>query len=276
MNAGNEIPWRNRAHQGKVEWGRLARREPVMSAYLGRGLAALVLLGGVNLVRADDLDDIRKRDEVARQKLIADTNTALAQSRTLEKSDPAKAVGLLKQVKSRLLDDTLLSDRQRASLLAQVNQRIQIVSELARAAKVENAIAAQKAADKVAVPKKKYEFEAKAESKGPASVAGKYIDTAKSQLDAAQRLKFLKENGFSGTLRETDLSAAQMQELRITERFLILSAQRKPKLDPKEARVLKALDSVMTVDFNAARFSEVMDELMRRTDVAIIVDEASR
>jgi hypothetical protein len=121
-------------------------------------------------------------------------------------------------------------------------------------------------------------FGAQAQKPPPGSVAdtaSKVFKSVNQKLEAADRAKFVRDSGFKNTLREADLAAAAAEEKRISERFLIISQLRVQKLDAKEEAVLRALKSVVPVNFEGAKFKEVIELLQEKLKVPLVVNQDS-
>lgn len=252
-----------------------------MSTSRAQGLS-LVLLVGIGLlcaaqVRADDLDRFKAENEIKAQKLKEDVKAALTQSRTLERSDPAKARDLLRKIQVRLQDDVVLPEAQRETLAAQVRTRLLAVIQAVHDREAEDEAAANRAAARQkAIQRREADLQAQKE-RSPSSIAKDYVNSGRAQLEAALRLKLQRERGQLGTLGEIDrsLTDAMNGEQRITKRFIWASEQRKAKLSPKLAALLKALNSTLTAPFTSTKLREAIDYLQDKTGQTIILDDAS-
>jgi len=236
-------------------------------------LAVVFLSGAVS--RADDLDRFKAENEIKAQKLTADVKAALAQARTLERSDPARARDVLRQVQRRLEDDAVLPESQRSALLGQVQARLRVVIQAAREKEAEEEAAARRASARL---KEIQRREAERQNgRSPSDVVKDYTGSGRAQLEAAQRLKLQRERGQLGALGDIDQSLADGMngEQRITKRFIWATTQRKSKLPPKVAALLKALNSDLTAPFNNTPLREAIDYLQEKTGQIIILDEAS-
>ncbi len=251
-----------------------------MSGYLARNVAVIaVLILGLAWavpVRADELDRFKAENELKAQKLKTEVKAALAQAGALVGTDPVKARDTLRQVQGRLEDDVVLPDRVRTELLQQVRERLRMVIQAVRAREAEEEAAAQKAAVRLK-ERQRREAERQAQKvKSPSAVASDYINSSQNLLNAAQRLKLSKEKGHLGVMDSIDQSLVDgMKEQRITQRFVRATQLRMNKMSPKEVALLKALNSVMSVDYNNSPFREVIDHLQERTGQNIILDEGS-
>lgn len=239
---------------------------------LAFGVAAGFLT--INPLRADELEQFRKQNEIQAQKLEADVRTAIAQSREFEKKDPERAREVLRRAAGKLEDDVILPERQRLQLLQQVRDRLRAVIQTARVKEAEDEVAAQKEANKFRdFPRPG--AERPSPGQGPSSVAKDYLRSAKEREEALNRLRYTREKGVLGTLGDIDDSAADMTERRITPRFLRATELRQQKLTAKEKSLLKALNSVMSVDFDRTPFKEVIDYIQEKTGQTIILDDPS-
>jgi hypothetical protein len=235
--------------------------------------AGLVLAAGA---RADDLDRFKAENEIKAQKLTADVKAALAKSRTLEKSDPVKARDLLRQIQGRLEDDVVLPETERIALAQQVRARLRVVIQAVREREVEEEATAKKAAARQKEVQRR-EADRQGQEKSPSAAAKDRYNAGRAQLDAAQRLKNQREKGRLGALGDIDqsLNTAMAGEQRITKRFVEATALRMKKLSPKEAALLKALNSVLSTPFDKTPFREAIDYLQEKTGQIIILDDAS-
>jgi hypothetical protein len=242
---------------------------------IGVSLAAGLLFAG--RVRADDLDRFKAENEIKAQKLKEDVKAALSQSRSLERTDPAKARDILRKVQARLEDDVVLSESERTTLAGQVRARLRVVIQAVREREAEEEAAARRATARLKeIQRREAEQQARKE-RSPSSVAKDYYNSGRAQLDAAQRLKMQRERGQLGTLGDIDQSLADAMggEQRITKRFIWASEQRKSKLPPKLAALLKALNSSLTAPFTNTKLREAIDYLQEKTGQTILLDEAS-
>ena len=223
-------------------------------------------------VRADDLDRIKAQNELKAQKLIADVNAALAQSRTLE---PVEARELLRKIIGRLEDDLSLTERQRSTLLQQVRNRLRAVIQAARAQEEAEEAAAKKEALRIKASERGTGGERQGKQPGPSDTAKDFYKTAKDRLEAAKESKYKKSKGLLDAQAEIDRSASQIMEQRITPRFLAATERRQQKLTAKEKALLKMLNSTLSVDFKDTQFKEVLEYLQEKTNQPIIIDEGT-
>jgi len=242
-------------------------------AKLALGLiAALVTAGSLPCNgRADEFGRIRAENEVARQKLIGDVEAALALARKLENSDPLQARDALRAAQSKLEADSLLPKLERDRLLSTLSNRLVIVNDAVRARQQDNELAAQKEAHNLEQQLRQPSVPVR----NPNEVANGFINNGKFAIDAAYMDRIRRETGRLDVQRDLDRAAAQLTEERITQHFINITDRRKPRMSKEEQHVMKMLNSTMSVDFNNARFKEVIEYLQERTEMPIILDEGS-
>src|SRR5260370_6640536 len=162
--------------------------------------------------RADDLYRIRAVNDLKAQKLIAEVNAALAQSRTLE---AVEAREVLRRILGRLEDDLVLTERQRASLVQQVRNRLRAVIQAARAQEDAEEAAAKKEVARTTRPGDRG-GDAQGKTPGPSDTAKDIYKTAKDRLDASKNVKLKAEKNRLDAQAEIDKSASLVMEQRIT------------------------------------------------------------
>jgi hypothetical protein len=150
--------------------------------------------------------------------------------------------------------------------------RIREVAEIARQQKV----AGQQAPLKE-LPKKPA---TEPPAKSPASVAEKFIESTGGSVGAAARIQDDKNKGFAGAIGGIAKSSIpQGEDVKFPKDWASKTKLREkyagPVLSPKEIALVKALNSVMSVDFNETPLKTVLEVLQDRTGQAIIVDLAS-
>jgi len=242
-------------------------------AFLGL-LASLVL---VSTVRADDYFEQKKKEQALQaQQAIADVNAALSASRDLEKTDPARAKALLDKALYDLADTRSLDTKQYKDL----NDKL-----LARLARIEDALSAQKksakaAADKQVQADKERQVNDKLAGSGKSTydMAKDRIDGAKKNIDSSIALEKAKQKGILDVTLDIYKSASKMTEERITQYFIDKSEKRKAnKLTKDEVALLKGLNSTMKAEFDKVSLKEFLQYMQDKVPgLTIFVDEASR
>jgi hypothetical protein len=230
---------------------------------------------------ADDLlEKFRARNELKVQKLVSDTNNALAESRRLEKSDAAKARDLLRRALAELEDDTLLPERQRAALEQQVRTRLRDVIARLQAQRAANDQATRQAADKARRDERAKELANDRAQSGPAGVAKKLMGSTADQVAAADRLRKERGRAMNSVFSSLEASATPIAgEVEYPKHWAAITEARKrtvgPRLTKEEVALLKALNSTLSVDFKEHRFRDVIDYLSEKTGQPLITDKNS-
>jgi hypothetical protein len=242
-----------------------------------RLLSSLLILGGILAIplagRADDdLSRFVEQNRLLAQKVKTDAAAAIAQARALEKADPEQAQALLQKALRQVQNSTVLAAGEQTQLTVQLLGRIREVGEIARQQKV-----AGKQAPLQELPRNPG---IETPAKNPASVAEKFIDSTGASVGAAARIQDDKNKGFSGAIGGIAKSSIpQGEDVNFPKDWASKTKLREkyagPVLSPKEIALVKALNSVMSVDFNETPLKTVLEVLQDRTGQAIIVDLAS-
>jgi hypothetical protein len=236
-------------------------------------LVALALLAAPVAGRGgDDLNKFIEQNRILAQKLKAEVNHALAQARVLEKGDPEQAQAVLKQALTKVQNSTALSANEQTQLTSQLSTRLREIGDLLRQQKT-----GQKQAPLKELPRKP---DASPPAEGPAGVAQKVLEKSNNVVDQAAKNKLARDNGFAGAVagiesssippgRDVTFPKDWAAKIKLREQFA------GPQLTPKEVALVKALNSVMTVDFTDTPLKQALEVLMDRTGQAIIVDPES-
>jgi hypothetical protein len=239
-----------------------------MSGSLPRRLALfLAVVASPALCRADDLDRARNAQEIAAQKASEDVRSTLAEARKLEQSNPAEAARLLKKCLSSVQDDPDLSDTQRTSLIRQLRNALRNLDETARSGRTSDSAAAP--------PVDRRPREERPVGSDTAKTARDLHDAARSRVAESGRLKTAKEAANSAAMRGTDEAAIPTDKpIVFASSYAYRAAQRgKPQLTDKEKTLIKALNSVLSVDYDKKPLKDVIADLNERTGQAIVIDE---
>ncbi len=234
--------------------------------------SALVLLSGFASLSAQDLGRFSNLDAIAAQKLVKQVQADIADSRVLEKRSPQDAIQLLQGTQIKIQSASGLGADSRNVLMRQVTQRLAQLNELARAERVEK------------------DLKALNTPKGPAFVPQGQTTPPKTSTDAiknftsAQReqLAKLEQTRILTALKANEVFAAAEKaaipivgDRELSPAWKQITEMRKEKIDPKELTVLKALNSTLSIDFNNAKFRDVIDFLQERTALNIFLHEGS-
>jgi hypothetical protein len=234
------------------------------------------LLGRPGLARADDFDRVRGEQEVAAQKLLDEVKSTLAESRRLEQNNPAEAARLVRGCLALVEDDTALSEAQRTALQRQLRSRLRELDEAVRAKRDRDEQAARLAADRRA-REQRQQGQRSPEPDSPGARSRDFADTVKGRLADAARIKGAKDAGSTAVIQSTQEAAiASDKAIVFASDYAYRAAQRgKQKLTDQEKSLLKALNSVMSVDFNKSPFRDVIDYMTERTGQTIFLDQDS-
>lgn len=280
----------------------------------GIATAAALLLASASAAQAprgqDYLEQVRQREEVARQKLEADVRAALRDVQALSGADSAKALERLQGLLKLLENDTLLPKDRRDRLQRMVKDRVR-VTELER----DGAIAAQSAqGDKEAkaATRRKLEEEQAAERErlrreieaarqqhqqgnsaaasrqaadvagrnptSPAAQASSRINSAADQVNAARRFELDRQRGLAGVNRDIVKSAtppAGDMDFPKDWAARVKNRTTGTPLSAKEKSILDALATPVMVNFKNSRFDDVIEYLSTLTGQPILVDPSA-
>jgi hypothetical protein len=229
------------------------------------GITALL---GVSLAasHAQDLEAIRARQKAALEKLSGEVNAAVEKAPKM----PASDAKFLLETLVRQVKDTDMLDTQRTALLAKLNSRLKQVNEADRGARIEPS-----------GPERKFKYPPVEQPSGrPADVAKGAIDSAKNaQKNASDNIR-LRNEGVLAVNRDIERVLPMDKEISFPKNWKEISERRRdmvnPKLTEKEAKLLKTLNSTISVKYtNEDKFSRVIDSLQDRTGLTIIVDKGS-
>jgi hypothetical protein len=222
----------------------------------------------------DPLADFRARQKAAQEKLVGQVDKAIADSR---KMDPKDAKFLL-QVILRQVKDTDMLPEQRNPLVQRLTTRLTQVDQGEAGVKVGQD---QKSASDP--PRKKFQIpdQPSGGSSGGVSAFAKDFTggmkaAAKSNADLIQN----REKNIVAVNRGIEESHVPSdKEINFPRNWKAISERRKEmvsqKLTAQEAKLLKTLNSTMSVNYDGDEFKAVINHLQDRTGLGIIIDEAS-
>jgi hypothetical protein len=224
-------------------------------------------------VRADDdLSKFVEQNRILAQKIKAEATGAIAQSRVLEKTDPEEAQSILQKALKQVQNSTALPAADQTQLTTQLLGRLRDVNEAVRVHK-----AAQAQAPLKELPKKP---PADPPAQGPSGVAQKVIEKGNAAVDAGARLQEERNKGFGGAVGSI-ASSSVIPSGDVTfpkdwaEKTKLREKYAGPQLTAKEVALIKALNSVLSVDFDNKPLKDVIEYLQDRTGQSIIVDPAA-
>jgi len=247
-----------------------------MSRIILPGLAILALLGS-SLVRADDLAEIKARQIIAAQKLKSQVSEALASSRKLELTKPMEARLLIERTLRDVEGSQDLAATDKTTLTRQLNARLTEVNNATRKAAIE----------KEQEPRSPRDIDQPRTAPAPGKSAGSGVsDIAGSKIAGIKGT----QGSIQSTVREREKSMAKInadgggtltdEPFTLPKNWKELSASREkmfgPQLTEKEAKILKTLNSTITIDYKGDwKFKSVLEDLQEKTGLSLIMDPAS-
>jgi hypothetical protein len=221
-------------------------------------------------------DQIRRQNEVALQKTYSDVADALKEADKVGRKDPEKAVKVLKRMKARVEDDNLLSDAKRDAILKLLKTRIDRWNS---EADDQSRTLADRQEKRKLTKQRRYDDEATGKER--VDRTKRTIEGIRGAINEGKQIARAKEAGFRGVVNSVEKASIpwdgegvkwtddpwlrkQLQKRKITQ-----------KLTKKETALLKILNSTISVDFDGAKFKEVISYLEDKTGQTIFVDEES-
>ena len=246
-------------------------------------VALLALSGASRSFAQDDLTRILERDKIVAQKLQADVDSALSRSRTLEKSDPERAVELLQDTLTKIRNAPELPGEERVRLVQRLQTRVREVTAAAQSKARAEDDAARRAEQKLRQEARDREGAAGGNtgkpappSQGPAGVANQVFQSRNAALNAAGKQSTDRNERNMNVLVGVQRSATAMEgDIVFPKNWDKISERAKPKLTEKEVVMLRALNSTLSVNWDKTSFREVIDLLHDKADLPILIDEQS-
>lgn len=286
----------------------------------GRQVAAAALAIGIVLAlslpapaqaprETDPLDQVRRLNEVAAQRMEAEVRDALADAQRWSATDPERAIVRLRRVLDRLENDTALAATRREALKRMVRDRIRLGETDADRARLRQKETADKllikspsrkaeeerqTAENVAINRTLHTISAlRKEGKTaeadrlandlaqkypdhPAAMVARRSTSAAEQLATTRELNEEKGRRFVGVIREIERSALPpVGVIEYPKDWAQKTAKRKAgvTLTAKEQAILKALNMGVTVNFKDQRFEDVIEYLATLTGQPILLDK---
>lgn len=282
-----------------------------MSGLRSRGLcltavfAGLVAVGAARAQSSDSrdlLDEVRRRAQVAAQKVENDVRDALREAQQLT---PAEAADRLRQALADLDADTALTAERRESLRRTLRDRLRQAEAQAalattrptttrpltrRVAEERREAEQARVAREITAARSLYRDgktdeatraaneTAQRNAGNPAALASRQVHSVNDQLAAARRLQETRDRGVGGTMRDVERSAVlpsgDMDFPRDWKDRTKGRSNAVP-LTPKEQELVRALNTPVTVSYKGTRFEDVIDHLQTLTNQPILVDRGA-
>jgi hypothetical protein len=216
--------------------------------------------------QGDLLDQMRRMDRVAAQKMEADVRQALREAERLARSDRPKAVERLKQALALLEDDTLLLPERRESLKRMLKDRIRVTQ-------TDTDNTAPRGTEK----DKKLPSPARraADDHRAGDQAAEQMTRTTSELEKARQLQKDRERQLAAGYRDVDKSATLSSgDMEFPSDWKERTKGRTTtvQLTAKERSILQALNTTISVNFRNSKLEDVIEYLQTYTGQAILLD----
>jgi hypothetical protein len=245
------------------------------SLVFGAVCALAVLLGGAANAQDNYLKKFKQKSTLDTQKVLADVKGLMLDAQKIRKTNPQGARELLELAKSRVGD---LSEADGADLRRQIVAQLAGLDALAREQAVQADLDSKQAASRLAKEAKlkaQGGIERPQQGSGLTGQAGSFIDNNKKTLMAYGGLKDKREGATVRITNEIYETYSNMEERRFTERFARASERDKAKYTKAEKELLKALNSVMTPNFQNNTLKEAIEYIQEKTGLNVFFDEVS-
>lgn len=253
----------------------------------------------------DRLEEVRRLNEVAAQALENDVRDAIKSADKL-KSDPDKAIGILKGALERLKKDSVLKSEKRIALLLETQERVATLELRAKAGSDARADQPRKPAEEKGEDTLKRDLDhikalqldgkyaeagrlaeelAKRYPDSPAAVQARERARANDGLRDASQIQKDKASGTTGVINSTARSAVPVaSDYQLPANWKELSERRQKyasgqlvELSAKEKAIIEMLNGVTTeaISWQDAPLEEVIKRLEKELGVPIHVHKAA-
>ena len=242
-----------------------------MSRFVVPALTSLALLCVAVSVNAGDLQQIQARKQIAAQKLKTDVARAIEDAR---KVSPESAKQLLERMRREVTDSLDLLPSEKTPLLSQLQTAVRSADEAARAKKV---VDDQR-------PVRLPPITRPVDPPYPGGVSGFAKDWIAQPKNAAKLHADLireREKGNLNLMLGIEKMPPMPNEngIGFPSNWKQLSEARKklvsPQLTEREVKILKTLNSTMSVRYDGDKFKAVLQHLEEKTGLTLIVDPQS-
>jgi hypothetical protein len=253
----------------------------------------------------DYLEQVRRQNEIAAQKLEGDVRIALREAQRLANSDPAKATECLQSILRDLDNDSALRPDRRDQLIRQVKERLRVVERQSQAAVGKRqpapapvsspvqpvrssgasdiaqslqAIRALQADGRLDEARQQADDLARRYPDNPAAIA------ARRNLAAAATLSGIRNDQNEASRRTAALhqdvsrsATPANEEVEFPKDWADKAKKRAgpSQLTAKEKAIVKALNSIINVSFKDTKFEEAIDYISKTLNQPIVLDRSS-
>lgn len=264
-------------------------------------LALGLFLNGT--VRADILADQKARQALEAQRLEKVVDDALKDAYRIARSRPSEAVEILKTTLDSITNSTVLSNEKQASLTRRVNavlKDLQVnpvnrrdppadpprsgrVEEERRRAETESIrqyqsnIQSLRGSGKDAEARRMFDELRRRFPDNTAVQAGGRVGSTADHVSQIADLKRDQSERFLMVMRDIDKTAARIPidnvEFSADWREKMARRNKNNQVTEKEKAIMKALNTVIPVEFNMNSFQDILDYLEKKTGLPLIVDK---
>ena len=192
----------------------------------------------------------------------------------MEKTEPIDARFLVERTLRQIRTSEDLLESERAPLVRQLQARLAEVDNLTLRRRVDQDVKSEPYVDK---PRKSIAGDP---SDGVSGFAKKYTDSAKgTQAKTQSTIREREQNIAKINLGIEKSSMPSDDPIQLPKYWKELTESRKKMmgapLSEKEVKVLKTLNSTVTIDYKSEKFKDVLNHLQERTGLTLIMDEGS-
>jgi hypothetical protein len=244
---------------------------------IGASCALVVSLCGLANLHADDyLNKFKAKAQVDAQRVVADVKGLLDQAIKVRNTNPQAAKVLLTDGLSRLDNAYGVNETERTALRNQLQTRLNEITVLVRQQEATAAVEAKKAEDQ-AIKETRLKAQmgqGKQGQSGAFNQSKDFIAGNNKTLNSYQDIKLKREAGSNQMVMDLHKTSTLMTEERITQRFIDSAVRVGPKLTEDEKKLIKALNSTMSVNFNKHPLKEAIEYIQEKTGgIPIFFDE---
>jgi hypothetical protein len=220
----------------------------------------------------DLLGRFKEQNEIQAQKVEAEVNQALADARRLAQTNPETALSKLRKCRELLEDAPALTAERRALLLQRVNERLRSVEASQRQQ--------QEAAERAAVRERPREQPRPSARQRLDDQYRDFTNKGRDAVGSAEANRRLREERLNRVGQDiVSSSIPPAGDFTYPKDWKERSERRKkrtqPQLTAAEKNLLRALNSVLSVNFDKTSFQDAINYLQQKTNTTIILDKGS-
>jgi hypothetical protein len=272
-------------------------------------LAVLAVVAAVpRAARADDvLEEQKKLDAVHRQRLEVDAREALIEAATLRRSDPARAVEVLKGFRVRLETDRVLTEARRKDLLRIFDDRLRDygaeadrgdrraaeredvrgrIEERRREFERQERVASERADSlrrmselqrqgKFDDAYREYDRFTKRHGRTPESTAARSSAGITESLRTMRQIENERDRRYQVAMRELVRSSMPTEgDIEFPKDWAEKTKRRlKPRITEEEKKLLDALNAPISVNLDGQKLEDAIEYLEKTTGINFLIDK---